>query len=209
MMNLPPLISLPLASLFVCASITPLPLRAQPQTPAARHRHCQARPARQRGPHLNQSARLAHIHGNQGHPADADQSRLRRRFRSRHGGPSCPVRSNTMLTAKPEGGGSLDQERLKPLLQKLLEQRFNLAVHREKKDVQGYALVVAKGAPTLQATKGDAPHAYILRGGLQLQNYPVAMLASILSSPVGRPVIDSTGIKGNYDLKITCAGGRH
>ena len=49
------------------------------------------------------------------------------------------------ISAKPEGGGRLDYERLKPLLRLLLEERFRLVTHRETKDLQGYALVVAKG----------------------------------------------------------------
>jgi uncharacterized protein (TIGR03435 family) len=77
-------------------------------------------------------------------------------------GPSWIGSQQYDVTARPEGGGALTQERLKPLLQKLLEQRFNLAVHRETKQVQGYALVVAKDGPKLSPSKGGAPHSYIL-----------------------------------------------
>jgi uncharacterized protein (TIGR03435 family) len=109
------------------------------------------------------------------------------------------------VIAKPEGDGGLTSEQLKPLLQQLLEQRFKLAIHREMKDFQGYALVVANGGPRLQASQGSSGHAYILRGGLRCQSVSVDALAGMLSRPAGRPVVDATGLKGNYDITLDYA----
>jgi len=109
------------------------------------------------------------------------------------------------VNAKPEGDKGLSYEQLRPLLQQLLAQRFHLAVHRETRDVQGYALVVAKNGPKLQAGKGSSPHAYILPNGLQAQNMSIATLAGMLARPAGRPVADQTGIQGNYDITLKYA----
>jgi uncharacterized protein (TIGR03435 family) len=107
------------------------------------------------------------------------------------------------VSAKPEGETSLTYEHLKPLLQQLLEQRFHLTVHHETKYFKGYALLVAKGGPKLQTSKGEANHhANILPNGLQGQNLSLQDLASLLSHPVGRPVVDKTGIQGSYDFKL-------
>ena len=109
------------------------------------------------------------------------------------------------ITAKLEGDAGLTSEQLRPLLQQLLEQRFSLAIHREMKDVQGYALVVSTGGPKLQASKGAPGHAYILANGLSCQNRSIGVLAGMLSRPTGRPVVDTTGIKGNYDITLEYA----
>jgi uncharacterized protein (TIGR03435 family) len=53
------------------------------------------------------------------------------------------------VSAKPEQG-ALVFERSQPMLKALLEERFNLAAHRETKDVQGYILTVAKAGPKLK-----------------------------------------------------------
>jgi uncharacterized protein (TIGR03435 family) len=52
------------------------------------------------------------------------------------------------VTAKvPEGA---TKEQLKPMLQNLLEERFKLTIHREKKEVQVSELTVNKGGPKLK-----------------------------------------------------------
>ena len=50
-------------------------------------------------------------------------------------------------------GASLPQ--VGPMLQKLLADRFHAKVHRETREMQGYALVVAKGGPKLQEFKAS------------------------------------------------------
>jgi uncharacterized protein (TIGR03435 family) len=54
------------------------------------------------------------------------------------------------ISAKAEEGVKLTPELLRPRLQRLLAERFKLEVHRDSKDVDGYALVVAKGGPKLK-----------------------------------------------------------
>lgn len=109
------------------------------------------------------------------------------------------------VAAKPEGDAGLSYEQLRPLLQQLLQERFHLAYHRENKNIKSYALVVAKGGPKLQASKGESTHAYILPGALDAANMSVYMLASMLSRPLGQPVADRTGLKGNYDFRLDFA----
>lgn len=109
------------------------------------------------------------------------------------------------VTAKVEGSPRLTYEQLRAPLQKLLEERFQLAVHRQTKEGSGYALVAAKSGSKLQESKGDAPHRYILKGGLNLQNSSLDDLAGTLKRPAGRPVVNETGIKGKFDIKLDYA----
>ena len=111
------------------------------------------------------------------------------------------------INAKAADGSHLSYEELQPLLQQLLQQRFHLVAHRETRNLPGYVLVVAKGDPKLHITRGGAPYGYIFSGKLRLQNSDIDALAATLLSPVGRPVVNKTGIKGNYDIKLDYAEG--
>jgi len=112
------------------------------------------------------------------------------------------------VIAKSEGERKLSYDELKPLLQDLLAQRFQLKVHTQMKEGSGYALVVAKGGAKLQETKGAADHSYILPNSLDVQNRSMAAFAGALSRPAGRPVADETGLKGNYDIRLKYAEDR-
>ena len=112
------------------------------------------------------------------------------------------------VTAKSEGERKLSYDELKPLLQDLLTQRFQLKVHTQIKEGSGYALVVAKGGAKLQETKGAADHSYILPNSLDVQNRSMAAFAGALSRPAKRPVVDETGLKGNYDIRLKYAEDR-
>jgi uncharacterized protein (TIGR03435 family) len=109
------------------------------------------------------------------------------------------------ISAKAEEGVKLTPELLRPRLQRLLAERFKLEVHRDSKDVDGYALVVAKGGPKLKpAGKGTGGNS-VYPGGLRMINAPVSAFALLLVRPAGRPVVDKTGITGNYDFTLTYA----
>jgi uncharacterized protein (TIGR03435 family) len=97
----------------------------------------------------------------------------------------------------------LSGEQMRPLLQKLLQQRFKLTAHRESRSVAGFALVVAKGGAKLQGSKdGDKPFFYILSNGVEGRATSMVTLAAVLERPSGRPVIDKTGIAGKYDITV-------
>ncbi len=75
------------------------------------------------------------------------------------------------ISAKVEGDKGLSYEQTLPLLQSLLAERLHLKVHHETKMMKGYALVVAKDGPKLQASKaadkGAARPAYIMQDGIR------------------------------------------
>jgi len=109
------------------------------------------------------------------------------------------------IAAKPEGDARLNYEQMKPLLQQLLIDRFHLAYHREIKDMKGYALVAAKGGAKLKTSSGGAAYAYIFTNRIDGKNNPLDTLASMLAHPLGQPVVNETGLKGNYDFRIDYA----
>ena len=110
------------------------------------------------------------------------------------------------ISAKVEGDGGLTHDEMLPLLQHLLEQRFGLTTHRESKTVSGYQLVVATGGARLHpARDGQKPSGQILPNGLQGWGFTLDALASMLRSPVGRPVANKTDLSGTYDIKLDYA----
>jgi uncharacterized protein (TIGR03435 family) len=83
----------------------------------------------------------------------------------------------------------------------VLEDRFRLKTHTETKEVPGYDLVVAKGGPKLQASKGVEGHNQIYPGGLAGFDLNMAGLADMPASPAGRPVVNRTGLEGTFDIQ--------
>jgi uncharacterized protein (TIGR03435 family) len=98
-------------------------------------------------------------------------------------------------------------EQMREQLRALLADRFQLTLHRETKEQSVYALVVAKGGSKLKEseTQGSAGPRGMMRmgrGQVSGQAMPLQQLTEVLSSQLGRPVIDRTGLKGNFDFKL-------
>jgi uncharacterized protein (TIGR03435 family) len=88
------------------------------------------------------------------------------------------------------------------MLQTLLNDRFQLAVHRETKELPVYDLVVAKGGSKLQPS-GDAVCCMMTNtGSFTAKKTTVSMFASVFSGMVGRKVIDKTALEGNFDIDL-------
>jgi uncharacterized protein (TIGR03435 family) len=108
----------------------------------------------------------------------------------------------------------LDQYRL--MVRSLLEERFNLKVSRQEKELPVYALVLAKGRPKAALvvvsqesqmhrtpTLGGSSHGVLNAGAVSM-----ALFADWLSGRGdigGRPVIDATGLHGSFDFTLDLA----
>ena len=117
------------------------------------------------------------------------------------------------------------------MLQELLADRFHLRIERQTRQMPVYALIVAKNGPKLQSSKTDVagpdanekgsmansgtmmpkakPGAAMMRvqrgGEMSFQMVAGSMprLAEILSTQLGRMVLDETGLKGTYDFTLS------
>jgi uncharacterized protein (TIGR03435 family) len=112
------------------------------------------------------------------------------------------------------------------MLQSLLADRFDLAVHREQRDLPAYALVLARrdgklGPGIHPSTKdcesaaarpldsaaaqaeyaGCSPQMGLTR--LKLGGYTISFLASGLKRVLERPVVDKTGLQGTFEMELT------
>jgi uncharacterized protein (TIGR03435 family) len=115
------------------------------------------------------------------------------------------IKSKTVrfdIVAKAPPDAPLDQVRL--MLQVLLTERFQLALHREPKDLSYLALLVGKKGPKLQeaVADSDASGNKSLIGRIYSNHMSMITLAMLLSRFTGQTVLDMTGLHGTYDLKL-------
>jgi bla regulator protein BlaR1 len=90
----------------------------------------------------------------------------------------------------------------KERLRNLPEERFQLAIHRETKEQQVYALVAAKGGLKVQESKEAMGRMRMGRGMLHGEGVQPGFLATPISGQLSRPVIDKTGLTGKYDMDL-------
>ena len=140
------------------------------------------------------------------------------------GGPGWINSDRYDIEAKADSPTAFSQEyRMLQLrrLQTLLRDRFNLAVHREMKELPVYELAVARGGAKLQPpaciqrnpgdltiAPGKTMRDYCGWGGMAPGRYEatsgnVSDLASDLSGVLERIVVDKTGIVGRFHIQLT------
>ncbi len=115
-------------------------------------------------------------------------------------------------------------EQLIPPLQVLLAERFGFKAHDEMQVHSVYCLAVAKGGPKFHdATPGDTyakgpkrpdgtpvgPHfASFGVGRFMMQDLKISQMVDFLSNQdLGFPIVDQTGLTGEYDLSLHFAPG--
>jgi uncharacterized protein (TIGR03435 family) len=122
--------------------------------------------------------------------------------------PSLPGDVYYDIAAKAPGSDPPSRAELRRMLQTLLADRFNFRFHREPKEIPVYILTVAKGGPKFKPSAPDSTRRFL--GGVNGRNqtitatrYTVADLARSLGF-VGadRPVLDRTGLTGEYDFRL-------
>ena len=134
------------------------------------------------------------------------------------GGPSWLATDGYDVVATAPTGVALEAGRglspqLMAMLRTLLEERFRLLVHTEKRETQTYALVLAardgRLGPELKASTIDCtvPNGCGIRGGSGDVTYSGLTAAQIATSVAGfaavrAPVADRTGLAGSYDLHL-------
>ena len=146
-----------------------------------------------------------------------------------YGGPDWVTNTRFDFTAKVPAGTT--KEAFRAMLQNLLVTRFQLAVHREKREMQVYELTVARNGPKFQESqpkeanpaddstgpmKRDKDGFPILTAGTSMavipgrarirsDDQPLSWFVRLLSGQLQGPVIDSTGLTGKYDFTVSCA----
>lgn len=92
---------------------------------------------------------------------------------------------------------------IRQMMQSLLADRFRLATHRQTRDEPVYALLPARGGTKLKPSAENLPPRLGNgRGRISGTAANTEILARMLSGRLGRPVVDETGLTGNYDFAL-------
>jgi uncharacterized protein (TIGR03435 family) len=111
------------------------------------------------------------------------------------------------------------------MMQSLLEERFKITVHSEKRELPVYELIIVKGGHKLKEVTeplpalppgppvdkdgfpnvpgGNGMRLLRDRGRIQFQGQAMVHVAHFISTQVDRPVLDVTGLSGRYALTLS------
>lgn len=123
-------------------------------------------------------------------------------------GPNWLTTEHYDLEAKAVGDAPLTRDLGMAMLKGLLTDRFQLRVHRETRQMPVYELVIAKGGLKFKPSPADAKGGMVTRstaaGSLRMEVARVSMerLARRISTSAGRPVVDKTGLVGDYAFTL-------
>ncbi len=109
----------------------------------------------------------------------------------------------------PDVPGQPGVRQLQALTRKLLVERFGLVTHTEKREMEVYALTVAKGGEKMTPSAGDPnglPDENDRENGgertMRSANMSMSELALTMKFFMDRPVVDQTGLAGRYDFLL-------
>jgi uncharacterized protein (TIGR03435 family) len=122
------------------------------------------------------------------------------------GAPAWSTSERYDVTAKAEGDGQPNQDQLKIMLRKLLADRFQLAFHKEQRELPVYTLSVAKGGAKISINDGKAETTGVIfrgPGSVLLNNVTMDDFCKMLqNAAVDRPVVNQTALSGKYEFSL-------
>ena len=139
------------------------------------------------------------------------------------GGPDWIHSETFEIDAKSDGHPTIVMM-LGPMMQRILEDRFRLKIHRETRQGPVYELALGKGSPKLKPLQEGSciPVAVghplpalpdgqrrcrnlVGPGAVNFEGGTLSMLASLLALILDRPVIDKTGITNYFEIQLKFA----
>lgn len=104
------------------------------------------------------------------------------------------------------------------MFQNLLADQFKIALHRESRLLPAQVMVIAKNGPKVQPAKPGDTYPNGIKGpdgvpagahkfnfgpdGVIVQALPMSFVANNLAIHLGQPVVDRTGLTGDYDFTL-------
>ena len=118
--------------------------------------------------------------------------------------------SENRYDVNAKAAGPATQDEMRPMLQSLLLERFQMKVHKESREMSVYALVRGKGAPKVtDAPADEQPHLAGNGAVAEFHAFGLWRVAFLLTRRMDRPVLDLTGLKGVYDYKLDLSALGH
>ncbi len=125
------------------------------------------------------------------------------------GGPAWTESDKFDMAGKPDAPGQPNVDQMKLMIQKLLADRFQLKFHFEKRELQVYAVRLAKTGANITKSQDDpngipgwgfrrSPSGMIMA----FRNSPMSQFTAVLQNSMDRPVVDQTGLSERYDFTL-------
>jgi uncharacterized protein (TIGR03435 family) len=95
------------------------------------------------------------------------------------------------------------QAGIQAMMQKMLADRFHLTVHKESRILAVYAMSVEKSGIKFRDATPGVEHTNPVWGSYSGSKITMAVLAQYLTTVVGTPVTDGTGLTGVYDVTLS------
>lgn len=92
--------------------------------------------------------------------------------------------------------------KVREMMQTMLAERFNLALHKETRQLPMYSLVVAKGGPKIHPGSPGGGRTSGRPGHFEATGITMQKLADLIARQAGRPVSDATGLQGVFDFTL-------
>ncbi len=106
-----------------------------------------------------------------------------------------------------KAGHPASENEMRQMLQTLLQERFQMKIHRETKELPVYVLLPGKGeAKVKPAGPDDKPGLSGNAQGTTFTGFPISRFTFMLTRRMDRPVLDQTGLKGIYTYTIDLSG---
>jgi uncharacterized protein (TIGR03435 family) len=104
--------------------------------------------------------------------------------------------------------GPATDDEMRPMLQALLLERFQMKVHRETREMAAYLLLPGKGPAKVKESAADSQPglASNQEGGVLFRHFGISRLTFLLTRRMDHPVLDQTGLKGIYDYTLDLSG---
>jgi uncharacterized protein (TIGR03435 family) len=119
------------------------------------------------------------------------------------------------LRATVPGDKPWTNESVAPMMKQFLIERFHLAVHPGKRELPGYALVLARSGGKLHSAEpdraaqgqkaGESSANFVAPGYIQGRSIDSKSIAGLLSLALHVPVADHTGLTGIYNVDLRYA----
>jgi uncharacterized protein (TIGR03435 family) len=106
------------------------------------------------------------------------------------------------IDAKAPGNSTFDDDMV--MLRALLVERFQLKFHRETRQLKIQALVLAKGGPRFQLSKDQDQKERVSIRPTEISGtaIPFGHFVTILEAQLGYPILNETGLSGQFDLSL-------
>jgi uncharacterized protein (TIGR03435 family) len=113
------------------------------------------------------------------------------------------------IDARTPGESTPTQEAVRPMLQALLADRFQLKLHRENRELPVYRVIQAKKTNALKPSGPNETYRWVVEaapGGSVRSKYTgisVVDFIQLVAVSTDRPLIDQTGLTGALDYEIS------